>query len=557
MTGLRPLIRHFLGSFVGRGVLEDEGIESVRTLFFSIAAMLFTIGLFLPRRFARLYMELGAHWSPEPYRTALVADGIFLFSLIFLVTVFVAALVAPAMFPDETDYVALIPLPLSKRRFFAAKFVALVIFGAGLLLTLTVMTSLAFPAFSHGQWAQASLTARIVAHGAGALASGTVGFALVMGLQGLILTTMPHRWLTRASVMLQCACVGGVILAAPLALQFVGMRQWVATEPDQLQWLPTAWTMGIEQVVLGTATPYWTRMAWLGVLALAIVTIVSLGSYALMYKHCERLILPPPPDRMGDEAEGRTVTSTGVRAFIGATLVRNRLPLLLLLSFMACAVGFMATEMLDWSRRLDQPLNRVAQFRHDMTAVRLPLVLMLLGLAGLRMAFLVPVLSRANWIFRTTDRPSARRRHLAVVERVLLFWIVLPALAVGAPFQALARGWSAVPMLLLTATAGVLMIEIALAGWRRIPFTCSWIPAQRPLVFVLIASGAALLVVSGFLPAMIVAASRSPWGFLWVVGLMGGTAGLMRWHRVRTWADRPLLFEDEVYDKLQTLGLSR
>jgi len=35
------------------------------------------------------------------------------------------------------------------------------------------------------------------------------------------------------------------------------------------------------------------------------------------------------------------------------------------------------------------------------------------------------------------------------------------------------------------------------------------------------------------------------------------TAGLLRWRRVQTWADQPLLFEDERYDKVQTLGLTR
>ena len=131
MPATRALIRHFLGSFVGRGVLEDEGIESVRAVFFSVFAMLATVGLFLPRQFHSIYADLGH--DPVQYHQALLADGFFMLSLPFLFAVFVAALVAPAMFPDEVDYITLVPLPLSRRRIFAAKLAALTCFGAMLL----------------------------------------------------------------------------------------------------------------------------------------------------------------------------------------------------------------------------------------------------------------------------------------------------------------------------------------------------------------------------------------------------------------------------------------
>jgi hypothetical protein len=222
------------------------------------------------------------------------------------------------------------------------------------------------------------------------------------------------------------------------------------------------------------------------------------------------------------------------------------------------AVAFMATELADAGATLWRNPGFTTSLHLGATAVRLPLVLMLLGIVGLRMAFLVPVMSRANWIFRVTDGPDTRREHLKVVDHALLRWVVLPAWLIAVPLQVLALQWAAVISLTLTALIGAALVELFLAGWRRVPFTCSWIPGQRPLVFVFLASVAALIVVAGFLPMLVVVSAVRSTGLLLMFGtVLVATAGLLRWRRVHSWAEQPLLFEDERYDKLQTLGLTR
>jgi hypothetical protein len=550
------LVRHFLGSFLGRGLLEDEGIESVRGLFIGVATMLASIGLFLPRHFSVIYASLGG----RSYDAALLADGIFLFSLVGLTAVFIAALVSPAMFPDETDYVALLPLPVSRRRFFAAKLTALAIFGGTLILALTALTSIAFPAFSHNAWNESSLPLRMLAHAAAATTAGATGFLLVVALQGLVLISMPHRWLGRASVFLQCFAVGAVVLALPMALRVVTLRQWVASEPEALRWIPTAWAMGIDQAVLGGATPYWATQAWTAAVALAVLTVAVLGSYAVMYRHCERIILPPPPERQtvgGTLTERRLRRSVDTAVFVRVTLRRNRLPLLLMLVFVVGAVAFVAGDVLALVDDMRRRSWGSAPIPLQVTAIRPSLVLMLLGVAGLRMAFLVPIMAKANWIFRLTDTPDNRRRQLSSVYQLCLRTILLPALLAGAGLQVWALGAKSLLTLPLTLALGALIVEIALAGWRRVPFTCTWIPGQRPLVFILITSAAALFVASTIAPFAIVVTTRSAvWAILLSLGLIAAIVVLHRW-RVRTWGEQPLVFEDERYDKLQTLSIYR
>jgi hypothetical protein len=555
VAATRALVRHFLGSFLGRGVLEDEGIESVRAVFFSVIAMLATVGLFLPRQFHAIYTDLAS--NPERYQRALLADGFFMLSLPFLLAVFVAALVAPAMFPDEVDYITRVPLPLSRRRICAAKLAALTIFAAAVLGGLTAFTSIAFPGFTHQSVAEASLGARTVAHAAASLVSGTLGFALVVALQGLTLILTPQRWVPRVSVAVQCVCVAGVILAAPLALQMTAHRAWIATQPEVLFWVPPAWALGLEQWLSGIADGYWTAMARMATYGLVLVISVSLVAYTLLYRHAERLILPAPPAARGATRD-RIQRAPGVWHFTRVTLARNRLPLLLFLVFVASAVAIMGIELVESASSLSSRTGLGASLHLGVTAVRLPLVLMLLGIVGLRMAFLVPVMSRANWIFRVTDGPDTRREHLKVVDRALLRWVVLPAWVVGVPLQVLAMEWASVISLSLTALIGAVLVELFLAGWRRVPFTCSWIPGQRPLVFIFFVSVGALILVAGLLPTLVVVSAIRSTGLLLIFGtVLAVTAGLLRWRRVETWANQPLLFEDERYDKLQTLGLTR
>lgn len=554
MPATRALIRHFLGSFVGLGVLEDEGIESVRAVFFSLFAMVATVGLFLPRQFHAIYIGLANNGNA--YQQALLADGFFMLSLPFLLSVFVAALVAPAMFPDEVDYITLVPLPLSRRRIFAAKLAALTIFGAVLLAGLTAFTSLAFPGFTHQPISEVPLRTRTGAHAVASLVSGILGFGLVVALQGLTLILTPQRWVPRVSVFVQCVCVAGVILASPLALQMTGQRTWISSQPDALFWMPPAWALGVERWVSGIADSYWTELAAVAAAALLVVAATSLVAYAVLYRHAERLILPAPPVTRGVTPD-RQQHAGGVWQFTKATLVRNRLPLLLFLVFTTAAFGFMATELAEVASSALRAPGPLLGGHVALTALRLTLVLMLLGIVGLRMAFLVPVMSKANWIFRVTDGPDTRITNLAVADRAFLTWVIGPALLLGAPLQVFALGWGAVISIAFSVVLGLLMVELAMLGWRRVPFTCTWIPGQRPLVWTLFASVGALILVAGFLPVAVFAATRAtgwmvPFGIVLTV-----PAAVLRWRRMTRFTDQPLLFEDERYDKLQTLGLTR
>lgn len=552
MSARRTLVRHFIGSLIGRGVLQDDGVEGVRGLLFSIAAGLMTVGVMLPRRFSGVYVDLASLSDPEPFRQALVADSVFMLALPFLFGMAAAALMASSMFPDEVDYLTLVPLPVTKTRIFAAKVLALVIVVGSLLAVLSVFSAIAFPMFTHQRWAERDLLARVTAHGVAAFTSGLFGVLCVVAYQGIGSAWAPRRWLPRLAVIVPCTVITGVILALPFVLRLQGARAWVAGQPAWLAFYPPAWFAGLERVLLGLATPYWQRLAWLGLVATLATFALVAASYAWLFRRFERLALPPP--RHNGRPGRADLRPMSVWEFTRATLVRNRLPLLLFLVFCALGFGivvlFLLNGLFGGSFRWDEPAPQ--DLLHAVLV--LPLVLLLTGLTGLRTAFLLPVQSKANWIFRMNDAPAARVRHLSAVDRACVKLVLLPTLAVAAPLQIWVLGVQAWLPLVLSGLAGLLMVEVMLADWRRVPFTCTWIPGKRPLAFTLVMAICIFALVTGTFASLIQVALFSwPLATL-LAGVLLTSAGLARQRRYRAWRLQPLQFEDEPF-KLQVLGL--
>jgi hypothetical protein len=106
-------------------------------------------------------------------------------------------------------------------------------------------------------------------------------------------------------------------------------------------------------------------------------------------------------------------------------------------------------------------------------------VIMLCALwLGTRTVFSLPIDLRANWIFRVTPSPGGKTL-LAAVRRALLATAVLPVSAVTAVLLARFWPWAATAEhVLLFALLGSLLADASLRGFRKIPFTCSYLPGK-------------------------------------------------------------------------------
>ena len=71
---------------------------------------------------------------PEHYRRAILGDQLFMLCVAMFVVASVATAVCQSMFPSETDFRILTPLPVTRRAVFGAKLLALAVFTAVFVL---------------------------------------------------------------------------------------------------------------------------------------------------------------------------------------------------------------------------------------------------------------------------------------------------------------------------------------------------------------------------------------------------------------------------------------
>ena len=559
------LTRYFLDNLFGRQFLDEEGIMGLRRVLIFLATGAVSIALYVPRVLHKKYADLDALVSPEPYRLAILSDTFLMISLIVMLSAFVAALVAPAMFPTEVDYVTLTPLPLSRRRIFGAKVAAVLIFAGTVILAVVLFFAFSFPLFTHSRWSADSEIRRIVSL-VGATAGGSsCAFLAVMAVQGLILTVLPRGWVTQASMLLQSAVIAALILTLPLIFGLGSPEEW--------PFFPPTWFLAIEQMLLGRTEAWVNTLARIGMAGPAIAAAITLACYGWLYRRPERLAsLPPkPPAAAGlalQSAKGPMTVAkspaigntkhggawTAVWTFLTSTLARNRLPQLVFLIAWAAAIAIVMNDLQDGLRHMEL-------FRDDAedtlarAAVAMPFILMLFSVGGLRASFLLPISLPANWMFRVTDFPFARAERLDAVEQAFIRLAIGPALVLSAPelfftFGA-TRGLTAI---VLSALAGGVILELVLTGWRRVPFTCTWLPGKRPLPFAMMALVIVILVMTTVIDVVTFAITRSR-GVIVLAILFTVLAGGLRWRRKRSWARDPLEFEDEAFDKMQRLGL--
>jgi hypothetical protein len=231
-----------------------------------------------------------------------------------------------------------------------------------------------------------------------------------------------------------------------------------------------------------------------------------------------------------------------VLAFIGKTMARSEKHRIVLAAY--AGVGFaLSAQVLSADRNRDGWLS-------------LPLVLGFFILSGMRFVFTIPAHLPANWMFRVSD--TDRQRAALNGTRTAMRWLgVAPLFVVLAPaYFVLWRPGVAAAHLLFSATISVLLIEVLVMEFRKIPFTCSYPPGKANVHMRWVAYWTAFL---GYAFAM---ANLESWMvkrpgrlapfYLIAVMLFGGFAW---WRRRVDSLGVTLVFDDAADPAVLTLGL--
>lgn len=470
MTPRQLLTRYSFQSLFRSEALSEAGVDAYRAWLLSIVIALVCFHLYLARLLAVKYGRVTA----ASYQSFLAADELFYLSAGFVFVLLIATLQWQALFPTERDHQILSPLPIHRADIFLARITALAAFLSMFLLAFNLPPVLILTVFARATnpWA----------HLISGLGASVHAFFLVLALQGVCLTILPHRWRSAASFFLQSALLAAAIALVPIVWHIPGLFRLLDTHADWLTWLPPVWWLGVCETLRGSPAPWYHALSNRALTASAISLAIAALTYLHLYRRFADFASPPQSrsPRQSPLLQLARRDDSATLAFLAWTLARSAQHRLILSAIAAIGAslaldGFLSTYIRQWTR------GRGAAGLFLETSLALPLLLTFSLTAALRMSFRIPHEWRANWVFRLTEQTPARPDQLEATVAAMYLFAVLPSALVALPFQLTALGiaktLAAAPILL--AINGIL-VEYTLQDWQRLPFTATYAPSNRP-----------------------------------------------------------------------------
>ena len=578
----RALTRHFVRHFLDVGFMTtSEGSDGVRRVMLGALSAVIAVGLFLPRLLGRKYV--GIRSIPDLYETMVVGDTLMTMALAMLIVAFAAALAGDSMFPDETDFRVLTPLPVTRGFVFSAKLRAVALYLGLVLVTASAAVQVPFTAVSGGPYANGPWIVRAFVSTIASMAASLFAATAIMAAQGVIVLCAPRRFLRPMTVGARTAFLCGVVLLLPLAGRLPSQAEEYLGGIRGLYLVPTAWFVGLQRLALGSSGANDVRMSVVAMMALALTSAVVAACYVALYQRFDVLMLSAgqsgrtPTGPQGGSAAAPTLlsayavtapTALGplsdalprdqtaiVRRFAAKTLWRSPLQQVVFLGTTACGLGWvlnglLAGGVLEWLREGGVPPPRLVS-----SATGMPFVLLLAGVTGLRGALMLPQDPRANWIFQLREDDAHRPGQLDAVESLFTRMVVGPVLAFSFALQWAIIGADALAVLPVAYLMGELLVELVTRTWRRIPFTCSYIPGKRNVAQTVLIALTAYVFFTMIGRGLVALGLFHPSRLLIAVGMLLIVVAILRWNRLKSWGRAPLMFDDDPPEFAQPIQL--
>jgi hypothetical protein len=568
MTSLqfRTLYREFLFRLVDLELLSPDAQGDTSKLLGRFAAFL---------AFFSAYLGLGGllfdgkGMTPAVFQAASFGMEHFLISTTMLIVGLFAVLSWDSTFPDRRDVLVLAPLPIRTRTFFLAKVaaagsglgLAIGVFNAGPGLTWPMVLSSSNPSFF--DMALPFAHRSFFAYWITMTAAGTFLFCCVLGLQGLA-ALLPRRVFLRVSAFLQlaafCAFLSTYFLEPPL---FIPAAMAAPQNHRALMWLPDYWFLGLFQQLNGTSSPETTLLAHRAWIGLAVASAVTATAYAVCYFRTLRKVVEEPdilPGARGFRWSPRfgTALRTAIVQFSVRGLARSRQHRVILAFYLG--IGFAFLILLS---RLGGPRPARQSYPPPLPTNFLPIIsdimILCFWVVGTRIIFTMPLDLRANWVFRVTPvRGGPDTLAAARLSLYLLAWV--PVWAGSAIWFFSIWPWRmAAAHVAAFSLIAAFVVEACMYRFRKIPFTCSWLPGKSNifLAFGGFSYVLMLLLLKG--AAWELNALSHPAQYAEMIGILLCVVAAARWFTARrSSTDEPVVqFEEEDAPLLQGLGLFR
>jgi hypothetical protein len=540
-------VRHFLHKMV-RGSELDLGVGGLLAVLAAPGA--FTAMLMLDKYSAFLNWYRG-RLRDDLYVTSIPDKYLFL-AVAMAVTGIVTVLKWDRILPDSQDYLNLAPLPVSHRRILAANAAAILLAVVVVSLDVSALPTFLFPMFvtAAGRSTFTEFLGFAGAHILCVTLASMFAIGSVFALLGTLAAVLPREAFRACSSWLRGAVLLGLI--ALLLSGFAGpnLIRHVQTHPDSpARYLPSLWYLALYQVMQHRGSALLRELARYGWMGLGSVAALTAATYLSTYRRrfagvlegqrrpAEQRIFGAVVAVLDGFAPRRADFGRAGHRFLVRALLRSEAHRLTL----AVAIG------LGW----------MAAFQSSEGASLGAAYLLILGL---RVAFEMPAATSANWVFRAVLDPR-RNESPEVARRAMLSFLTPLVLA---PCAAVAwwRNGAAIAAVhtFYVLALSVVLMEILLAGYRKLPLTCP-MPAFRENFFML-----CLVQFMGFEvftrggSAMEAWAWRQSWRFVLVPAAM---AAAWHWNRRRLAEAREngeleegLTFENAAVTVVERLDLS-
>lgn len=564
----RLLLKHFFrGFFDNDWITRDENLGTTLAQVFGLLA---APGLVIPMLLIPVYGVPG-RLPPFEFERMRLSHECFFISLSMLVMGFVSVVEWDALFPDARDYRILTPLPVPLRTVFAAKFVALFLFLALFAVIVNGAAPFLYPPVAlSGRSGASSLTEAAsfgLAQAAAQYSATAFMFFFFVSLQGALMNLLGWRWFKRVSQAVQLGALVALLCGFFVFDKMVSqLRLYSTGTPVSVWFYPPAWFLGLFERLLGNSSPLFGSLAGVALAALGLAVGAAAVTYLLTYRRYvgrsleNAASLPVEPgflERAWSAVVNRMAGSDPLELasyhFIAKTLGRSRRHRLVLAAY--AGIGF--ALVLDSVSVVLTRLGQDATARPTPALLSVQLVLCFFLLVGIRFAFTIPAELRANWVFRLADTQQGSG-HLAGARKALVLFGAIPTLLILFPTQGVLWGWKIAALHLLYGfVLALVLAEVLLFGFCKIPFTCSYLPGKAnirsrwPLYWILFgayAYGMARLEYALLLePQKLV---------LFCVLILAACAAWARWRGHRRERGFAFVFLDEPEPEVLTLNLT-
>jgi hypothetical protein len=414
------------------------------------------------------------------------------------------------------------------------------------------------------------LLGQVLAAHAIAVISGGVFVALVFaGLQGLLINVLTGRAFRRVSPWVQMASMAlliSVLFLTPLVIDM--LRPLFERNSPVLRFFPPFWFLALYMDLLPgqPGGPMFHDLAQLAKRALEVSAVIFAISYLAGYRrHARRVMesletagegpgwLRATFDRIVNQWLLPHPLERATFHFISNTILRTPRHRLFLASYTGVAFALALPSVVKVSARPGVPI--VALSAAGLLAI--PLTLSFFAVSGLRSAFNLPAELRANWIFQIAESED-RWAHIRAARKWIVAMGIAPLFLLLAPFEVVFRGWAlGLVHLSFALVLSLLMLNLLLVWFRKIPFTCSYFPGKASMAGMACVYILSFLFYSWAMASLEARLIHSPGelALFYVCGVLA-LRGLMLLEKSELGVDDSLIYEDQPDPIVRTLELS-